>query len=268
MVSVEVVKEIDRLRVEIKGVKTEYVGNYTVLHTAIVKISYLFDSDYYSKVVKKIKQDMLEFLPDDVGDEEMEEYIKKYVTMEEFKKTFTKELINELKVEYEVHRRQMSDEEIVLEIIFREKFFEDLVDEREIIQNLDEYKRNFVDEIIDCVEMAIGNTTYTLAEKISKRLLLDKLKEEVYEEEDKESEEEQSKEEPIEELKRAIIVASKNLYITLPKSYLKHLYKKYGRVPKWVRFKYYRDGKIVIEPIWDLEEIPKEKLEWLGITKL
>jgi len=269
------------LEIEVIEVKSEYAGNYVVVHEAKVKVWVRFDS----KVIKDIANDVWEFLPEfvDIDAKEYERYkdvgldpatmkIENYVKRleDEFKQEFEKELIRELKVDYEIKSIKKEEEgyEDVyeIEVVFKEEFDSEMCEEREIIDEIEELKENFKGELVAIIEGAFGSAKYNLAEKVARKILIESLREED-DKQDKETKEELS-EEPIEEFRRAIIVGSKDFYITLPKSYLKYLYRKFRKVPKWVKFAYYKDGKIVIEPIWSEKEIEKEKLEWFGITKL
>lgn len=242
------------LEIEIEEVKTEY-SKYVVTHSAKVKVWVSFNYE----VVESIVRETWEFLPEDVDDKEIEKYV--WELEEEFKKIFEKELIKELKVDYEIKSFKEQDGEYEIELISKDEYDPDWWDENFSPEWIEELKENFMEEVEAIIEDAFGNAEVIIAERIAKKVI-----ESLREEDDKQDKE--TKEEPVEELKRAVIVASKDFYITLPKSYLKYLYKKFGKVPKWVRFAYYKDGKIVIEPIWSEKEIEKEKLEWFGITKL
>jgi len=250
------------VEVEVVEVKSELKGNNILKHSAKVRVSIIKE-----KVVQEIIQETLEFLPEDVDFEEIEKFA--WNVSDEFEQLFEKELIREVQeAEYQL-KSFIKDEEYEVEIISEEEL--ELEDGEKI--NIEEFRQIFEEEIEATIRGAFGNTIYKLAEKIAKKLLLLELKEEemykeVQEKEELVEESKREEEEPVEEFKRAIIVASKDFYITLPKTYLKFLYKKFGKVPKWVLFKYYKDGKIVIEPIWSEKEIEKEKLEWFGITKL
>ena len=265
------------LEIGVVEAKSEYVGNYVVKHTAKVELWLTFDK----KVIEDIVDEVWELLPEsvDIDAKEYERYkalgmdpasmkIEDYVREleDEFKRVFEKELIKELQVEYEIKniKKEIKGYGIKyeIEVVFKEEFDSEMCEEREIIDEIEELKENFKGELVSVIESsALGNAKYNIAEKIAKKILIESLCKE-------DNKQEELSEEPIEEFRRAIIVGSKDFYITLPKSYLKYLYKKFGKVPKWVRFRYYKDGKILIEPIWYEKEIEKEKLEWFGITKL
>ena len=249
------------MEVEVVEAKSELKGSNILKHSAKVRVSIIKE-----EVVQEITQETLEFLPEDVDFEEIEKFAKE--VSDEFERLFEKELIRELEeAEYQL-KSIKKDEEYEVEIVSEEELeFEEV----EKI-NIEKFRKIFEEEIEATIKAAFGNTIYKLAEKTAKKLLLELKEEEMYKEvQEKEELVEKPKreeEEPIEEFRRAIIIASRDFYITLPKSYLKYLYKKFGKVSKWVRFAYYEDGRIVIEPIWSEKEIPKEKLEWFGITKL
>jgi len=231
-------------------VKSELKGSNILKHSAKVRVSFIKE-----EVIQEITLETLEFLPEDVDFEEIEKFARAREVSDEFERLFEKELIRELEEAGYQLKSIKKDEEYEVEIVSEEE-----LEEEEKI-NIEKFRKIFEEEIEATIKAAFGNAKCKLAEKIAKKLLLELKEEEMYKEV-------QEKEEPVEEFKRAIIVASKDFYITLPKSYLKYLYKKFGKVPKWVRFRYYKDGKITIEPLWSEKEIEKEKLEWFGITKL
>ena len=254
------------LVVEVEKIKTDVVeGEDEVRVRMKVKVDVRWDEYWEEEVREWIKDELMEILPEDFTDEDEEvKTAISSINMEEFKKVFKKEL-NKLFKEFEYEAKELADSKYIIEI---EQVYERVFEE-DLDVDIEEAEKEMVEELEETFDEALYNTVCHFAEKLRKKILAYAYLKEVKEEEqEKPIQEKQEEEKPILEYKRAVIVSSKDFYITLPKSYLRLLYMRYEKVPKYVKFKVYSNGKVVIEPILSDKEISRDVLEWFNITKI